>query len=83
MTHICTKCTGSQEESFFSECKMPVPADMRCASPGWMTPAFPIESRWLSAPDSTQVTISASRCGWVSKPALGSTMSSLLTSSSP
>jgi hypothetical protein len=41
-THICTKCTGSLcvadpvsvHESFFSECRMPVPADIRCAKPG-------------------------------------------------
>ena len=34
-------------------------------------------------PSSTQVTISMSRCGWVSKPVPGMTTSSLLTSSRP
>ena len=41
-THICTKCTGSvwlsppcnRQESFFSECRIPVPALIRWASPG-------------------------------------------------
>ena len=43
----------------------------------------PDESRCASEPSSTQVTISMSRCGCVSKPAPGETMSSLLTSSTP
>ena len=48
-----------------------------------MTPLWPVESWWTSDPCSTQVTISMSRWGWVSKPVPGSTTSSLLTSSSP
>lgn len=41
VTHIWMKRTGSvcrspdsRHESFFSECRMPVPADIRCARPG-------------------------------------------------
>ena len=48
-----------------------------------MIPEWPWESWWTSWPRSTQVTISMSRCGWVSKPVPGETTSSLLTSSSP
>src|SRR3954451_15013315 len=48
-----------------------------------MTPLWPVESWWTSEPSITQVTISMSWCGWVSKPVPGSTMSSLLTRSSP
>src|SRR3954470_14939745 len=48
-----------------------------------MMPDVPVESWWTNEPDSTQVTISMSWCGWVSKPVPGSTMSSLLTSSRP
>src|SRR4051794_7067836 len=48
-----------------------------------MTPLCPVESWCTSDPCITQVTISMSRCGWVSKPVPGSTTSSLLTSSSP
>src|SRR3954468_4381455 len=48
-----------------------------------MTPLWPVESWCTSEPCSTQVTISMSWCGWVSKPVPGSTTSSLLTSSSP
>src|SRR4051795_6249047 len=48
-----------------------------------ITPLCPVESWCTSDPCSTQVTISMSWCGWVSKPVPGSTMSSLLTSSSP
>src|SRR3954447_19722069 len=48
-----------------------------------MTPLWPVESWWTREPRSTQVTISMSWCGWVSKPAPASTTSSLLTSSSP
>ena len=47
-----------------------------------MTPV-PVESWCTSEPRSTQVTISMSRCGWVSNPVPGATMSSLFTSSSP
>jgi hypothetical protein len=81
--HIWTKCTGSLVDSFVSECRIPVPADIRWASPGRITPELPIESRWVNSPESTQVTISASRCGWVPNPEAGATTSSLLTSSSP
>ena len=42
-----------------------------------------MESWWTSDPWSTQVTISMSWCGWVSKPVPGLTTSSLETSSSP
>ena len=62
---------------------MPVPALIRWASPGWISPECPVESWCTSEPSSTQVTISMSRCGWVSKPRPGRTTSSLLTSSSP
>src|ERR1700755_434016 len=48
-----------------------------------MTPLLPAESRCASEPSSTHVTISMSRCGWVSKPAPGATMSSLLNSNTP
>src|SRR5215210_1690226 len=48
-----------------------------------MTPLWPVESWWTSEPWSTQVTISMSWCGCVSNPVPASTMSSLLTSSSP
>ncbi len=48
-----------------------------------MTPLWPSESWWTRPPSSTQVMISMSRCGWVSKPVPGATMSSLETSSSP
>ena len=48
-----------------------------------MTPLWPVESWWTSDPSITHVTISMSRCGWVSKPVPASTTSSLLTSSTP
>src|SRR6059058_5511462 len=48
-----------------------------------MTPLLPSESWCTSEPCSTQVTISMSRCGCVSNPRPGVTMSSLLTRSSP
>ena len=89
-THIWTKWTGvvwwspaNVHESFFSEWRMPVPALIRWASPGVMMPLWPVESRWTSDPSTTQVTISMSRWGWVSKPAPGATVSSLLTSRTP
>src|SRR5437588_2851139 len=48
-----------------------------------MTPLCPWESWCTRLPRSTQVTISMSLCGWVSKPLPGFTTSSLDTSSSP
>ncbi len=67
-SHICTKRVGvcAPGSSLRSECSTPLPALMRCARPGWITPAFPCESSWTRLPSSTQVTISVSRCGWVS-----------------
>src|SRR4051812_10313352 len=48
-----------------------------------MTPLWPVESWCTRDPCITQVTISMSWCGWVSKPVPGATTSSLFTSSSP
>jgi hypothetical protein len=62
---------------------MPVPADIRCATPGVMTPEFPAESWWASAPSSTQVTISMSWWAWAPKPWPAATRSSLLTRRRP
>ena len=62
---------------------MPVPADMRCSSPGRMTALVPVLSACSSAPSSTQDRISMSACGWLPKPWPGATRSSLMTSSGP
>jgi len=40
-----------------------------------MTPAWPSESWWTSEPFSTHVTISMSRCGWLSNPNRGAIVS--------
>jgi hypothetical protein len=48
-----------------------------------MIPECPVESWCTREPRSTQVTISMSRCGWVSNPAPGVTVSSLFTRSNP
>ena len=50
---ICRKCTGSLSEALNSLCITPVPALMRCTSPGRMTEPLPSESLWASAPSST------------------------------
>src|SRR5688500_4392617 len=42
---------------------MPVPADMRGASPGTIRPRFACEALCASSPSSTQVTLSVSRAG--------------------
>ena len=75
--HIWTKWTGSRGASgsiryasLRSACTMPEPALIRCASRGKTTPELPAESEWCSEPESTQVTISESRCGWSSYPEL-------------
>ena len=67
-THICTKWTGSSALAFISLWRMPRPADMRCARPGYSTPWLPSLSRCSSVPDSTHVTISMSRWPCVPKP---------------
>jgi hypothetical protein len=82
-THICTNRTGSSPDAFRSECRTPLPALMRCTSPARRTPELPAESACSSAPDTTHVTISMSRCECSSKPAPGATTSSLQTTSGP
>ena len=47
--------------------------------PGRMIEPLPSESRCSSAPSSTYVMISISRCPWVGKPCAGATRSSLIT----
>src|SRR5437868_4918607 len=42
---ICRKCTGSVSEALNSLCATPLPALMRCTSPGRITPPPPEESR--------------------------------------
>ena len=41
MIQICRKCTGSVFEALNSLWRMPVPADMRCTSPGRITEPVP------------------------------------------
>ncbi|ABL84083.1 hypothetical protein Noca_4588 [Nocardioides sp. JS614] len=63
-----TKRTGPSGPAS-SEWVTPVPADSTCTTPGVTTAEWPAESSCRRAPESTQVTISRSRCGWLSKPA--------------
>ena len=65
---ICRKCTGSSSDGLNSLCVTPVPALMRCTSPGRITEPVPMESLCASAPSSTYEMISMSRCGCVPKP---------------
>ncbi|KVL79256.1 hypothetical protein WJ47_27430 [Burkholderia ubonensis] len=67
----------------YSLCTIPVPALIRCTSPGRMIDPLPMLSRCASAPSSTQVTISMSRCGCMPKPRVGAIRSSFSTRSAP
>ena len=50
MIQIWRKCTASVFEAFISLCCTPVPADIRCTSPGLMTEPVPMVSLCASAP---------------------------------
>src|SRR5450756_3112472 len=45
---------------FFSICRVPVPAEMRCTSPAWIVVHSPASSVMVSCPNSMIVTISSS-----------------------
>jgi hypothetical protein len=81
MIQICRKCTGSSLDGFISLCVTPVPAVMRCTSPGLISEPVPIESLCASVPSSTYEMISMSRCACFPKPTPGCTRSSLMTRS--
>ena len=53
MIQICRKCVVSVALWLNSECITPVPALIRCTSPGTIAFAVPIESSCASAPSST------------------------------
>jgi hypothetical protein len=61
MIQIWKKCTGSAFDAFISECETPVPADIRCTSPGLITALVPVVSLCASAPSRTQLVLSMSR----------------------
>ena len=63
-THACTNRVGPDAGSATSACRMPEPALIACTVPGPIGEVWPVESVCSSTPDSTQVTISVSRCGW-------------------
>src|SRR5207253_2837847 len=60
-SQIWYRWTGSVGDGLNSLCITPVPAVMRCISPGFRTAPPPRLSRCCSAPSRTQVTISMSR----------------------
>ena len=68
---ICRKWTSSSGDALNSLCVTPVPADMRCTSPGRITEPVPMLSLCCSAPSSTYEMISMSRCPCCPKPLPG------------
>ncbi len=66
-----TKRVGPDDACATSACTTPEPADSTCTVPGMTAASCPWSSAWISAPDSTQVTISWSLCGWSVKPSPG------------
>ncbi len=81
-SHIWTKTSGF-EPSLRSTCRTPPAALRRCTSPGRTTVSWPAESRWVSSPSTTQVTISVWLCGCSSNPAPGASLSSLQAMTAP
>src|SRR5450756_1288423 len=68
---------------FFSICRVPVPAEMRCTSPAWIVVHSPASSVMVSCPNSMIVTISSSSWRCIPKPSLDWIKSSLKARSMP